>query len=380
MQAVTRPRIAAPAGFSLIELLIAMALTTVIMGATLAGLSDVMKGNDLVLAVAQMNNSLRTGADLMVRDFLQAGSGLPSSKTVMIPNGTGSVQVRLPGPPQPTPASPAMWLAPTGTQELPAVMPRAGAGPVVGGINTDVVTVLMADNAFIDLTPTAVTNTSVTMPATVNIASGPDRVAEGQLMMISKGSVNTLVQVTAVNTSTRVITFANNDSLRLNQSAALEGSLRALNGEEPLDNTGTTTVNEAAAATRISRMRMITYYLDITTPAQPRLVRRVNNGHDEDFDNTFGTAVATDVYDLQFTYDISNGTGNPGGVQMTATDMTGGGACGTGIACAPTQIRKINFRLTTRTMNQVSGPNRVLSNTLDSQVSLRAMAFVDRFR
>ena len=43
-------------------------------------------------------------------------------------------------------------------------------------------------------------------------------------MMISKGSVNTLVQVTAVDDVTRVLTFADGDSLRLNQSGAEKGT------------------------------------------------------------------------------------------------------------------------------------------------------------
>ena len=394
MEAVIRPRVADQAGFSLIELLVAMALTVMIMSATLAGLSDIMKSNQLVLDTAQMNNHLRTGADLMIRDFLQAGSGLPSSKTVMIPFGTGSSQVRLPGPLQPTPSSPATWLAPVGTQSISAVLPRPGAGPVINGTNTDVVTVLMADNTFVDVRLSAVTNTTATVcgPADTTTCTGwpftpaathPDRVARGQLMMLSKGSVNTLVQVTDVNQTTRVINFDNGDSLNLNQSAAIEGSLRNLNGEDPVDDASTTGVNEAAQATRISRMRMITYYLDTTNPTRPRLMRRVNNGHWQTFNNNLGTAVATDVYDLQFTYDISNGapppTGNPGGVEMTAADLGGSGRCSPN-PCATTQIRKINLRLTTRTMNQVSGQNRFMSNTLDSQVSLRAMAFVDRYR
>ena len=73
---------------------------------------------------------------------------------------------------------------------------------------------------------------------------------------------------------------------------------------------------------------MITYYLDATTdPIHPRLVRRVNNGHPTTFDNTLGTAVALDAIDLQFAYDISNGAGNPGDVEMVAADLTGTGAC-----------------------------------------------------
>ena len=76
-----------------------MGIFTVIMGATMAGLSDVIKGNETVLQMANMNNSVRAGMDLMVRDLLQVGSGLPAGHAVTIPNGAGAVPVRIPGPP-----------------------------------------------------------------------------------------------------------------------------------------------------------------------------------------------------------------------------------------------------------------------------------------
>ena len=60
--------LASAAGYSLIELARLMAIFTVIMGATMSGLSDVIKGNETVLQMANMNNSIRAGMDLMVRD------------------------------------------------------------------------------------------------------------------------------------------------------------------------------------------------------------------------------------------------------------------------------------------------------------------------
>jgi hypothetical protein len=79
---------------------------------------------------------------------------------------------------------------------------------------------------------------------------------------------------------------------------------------------------------------------------------------------------------LQFTYDLSNGTGNPGGVEMNGSDQGTGGSCSPA-ACAETQIRKVNVALESRS------PSRSTSYVhpmLRSQVSLRAMAFVDRYR
>jgi len=205
----------------------------------------------------------------------------------------------------------------------------------------------------------------------LNLASGPDRVETGQLMIISKGSFNTLVQVTAVDLAARRLTFSNGDSLNLNQTGAANGSLTAVNAQVPVN---------AAASTLISRVRMITYYIDATLdPNRPRLVRRVNNGHATSFDNSLGTAVAFDIADLQFAYDVSNGTGNPGNVEMTAADLAGGGAC-TPNPCGRTQVRKVNVEATGRSMNRLPPANQYFKNTLKSQVSLRGMAFVDKYR
>jgi hypothetical protein len=361
MRNVTRPGLAAAAGYSLIELIIAMGVFTVVMGATMAGLANVIQGNETVMTVAQINNSARAGMDLMVRDFLQVGSGLPSSHTVSIPNGPGSQPIRIPGPPG------SAFELPANTAVLPAVIPRSDVGKIIGGVKTDVVTVLMADNAFLDMALSAVTNTSVTVAAGPVIDAGPDRVMEGQLMLISKGSFNTLVQVTDFDEAGRVLTFGANDSLRLNQAGAANGNLTFLNAQDPVND---------PAATRISRMRMITYYLDDTDVNHPRLVRRVNNGHPEDFDNNLGTAVALDAVDLQFTYDISNGVGNPGGVEMDEDDLAGSGRCAPE-PCAETQVRKINIKMKSRATARNS---EYLFNVLESQVSLRAMAFVDRYK
>ena len=59
----------------------------------------------------------------------------------------------------------------------------------------------MADNTFLNVALSAVDDRPRwTSPPGPIIAAGPDRVSTGQLMMISKGSLTTLVQVTAVNT------------------------------------------------------------------------------------------------------------------------------------------------------------------------------------
>lgn len=372
MRTLLRPRQRrSESGYSLIELLVSLGIFTAIMGATLAGLSSANRANQLVIGMASMNSGLRAGMDLMTRDLLQVGSGLPPSHVIEIPSGPGASAISLPGPPG------TDFTLEEGRPDIPAVIPFPGGGPRIvpagasedGVVPTDVLIVLMADNAFLDVPLTAITATSIDVAAGPVLDVGPDRVTPGQLMMVTKGSATTLVQVTDVDVDARRLVFAEGDSLNLNQPGARFGTLAAVNAADPPNR---------PALTRVSRIRMITYYLDGTTdPARPRLVRRVNNGSPTVFDNdTLGTAVAMDVENLQFTFDIVDGETNPANVRMTAQDRDGTGRCNPN-ACEETQIRKVNIVLSGRTRNMDNG---VVRNMLTSQVSFRGMAFVDEYK
>ena len=75
--------------------------------------------------------------------------------------------------------------------------------------------------------------------------------------------------------------------------------------------------------TTATRVRMISYYIDNTDTAHPRLVRRINNGSPTSFDNTSGTTVAFDIDNLQISYDIADGVTNPANVRFMAADFAG---------------------------------------------------------
>ncbi|MGE3179727.1 MAG: type II secretion system protein J [Vicinamibacterales bacterium] len=368
MRNPTRPIVSTPRderGYSLIELIVSMGLMTVVMAATLGGLSDATKANDAVLNVTGMNSAIRAGMDLLVRDMLQVGSGLPPGHVIDVPSGAGATPILLPGPPG------SAFTLPAGSTDIPAVLPLPGAGPTIGGVATDVLITLTADNTFLNMALSAMTDTTVDIAAGPDLATGPDRVVPGQLMMLQKGSVTTLVQVTHVDLPNRRLTFADGDSLNLNQSAAAAGNLTALNAAEPAN---------TASAANISRVRMVSYYIDADTdPQHPRLVRRINNGHQTTFDNTLGNAVGMDIENLQFSFDLVDGIGNPANVRMDAADRAGTGRCAPEL-CVETQIRKVNIALTGRSQNAVNSTSRMFRNTLSSQVSFRGMAFVDEYR
>jgi hypothetical protein len=252
---------------------------------------------------------------------------------------------------------------------------------VVNGVATDVITTLAADSAFdqVRLTALAADGSSMTVDPAVSLTGGgASDIRPGDLIMLSKQSVSALAQVTRV--VGQQVFFDANDSLNLNQTAAAAGTVSVLQATAPAD---TPPVAPATfVTTQASRIRMISYYIDATTDAQrPRLIRRMNNGDPLTFNNNLGTAVAFDMEGLAITYDLVNGTTNPTNANMDGTDVTGGGggACAPA-ACSRNEIRKVNILLSGRSRVPLRLTRQFLRNRLQTQVSLRSLAFVDRYR
>lgn len=372
----SRIRNRADAGFTLVELIVSTAIMMVLVGATMTAMIQAINSNNTAHQLTSMNNNLRTGLDLMVRDMLQVGQGLPTGRLILTPSGANSVQINLPGPPIGAGVTTTYKNA-IGDTEMSAVTPGPGLGPIVNGVATDMITVLEADGSFDQVKLTALTQTNMSVDPAVDISTnGPNDVLPGQLMMLVKGSNSTLVQITRVDGDQRAF-FEAGDSLVLNQTAAEAGNIAALRAAPPSPDVQTPTF----IATTATRIRMISYYLDaVTTPGRPRLVRRMNNGDAMTFNNNLGNVVAFDVDNLTITYDLADGVTNPANVRMTASDLAGTGVCAPN-PCSVNQIRKVNILLAGRSQRPLAGSTgQFLHNSLSTQVSLRSLSFVDRYR
>lgn len=349
------------AGFTLMELLIATAMTLIIMGGALTAFRHAGTLNETSSLILEMNDSLRTASDLMVRDFIQVGQGLPSGKVIEKPNGGTATAVRRPGPAASLltfPVADANFAAvTTGAGLGPAYTEPTAAGGTLTGPATDIVTVIYADSQFDGLPCTIASNNltvTVASPPTVGAAliSGAgvlDPMLPGDLIMITgstAASGSTLMQVTAVNL--QVITMAVNDTMNLNQRIATavgDGTIVQLLPAVP-----------AATSAALSRIRMITFFVD-NSVEPPRLMRQLNY-------NTART-VAFGIDNVQLTYDIADGGTNPTNVKSPAN---------------PNQIRKVNLYLSARSRVRNSLTKQFMRNTLATQVALRSLAFVDRYR
>ncbi len=383
-------------GFTLVELLVTMAITTVILGATMTTMNDAIKITDSAIQLTNLNNGLRTSMDLVVRDLLQVGQGLPSGNVILVPTGNNSAAIRLPSPAGMTYYLGALGAPPEVLPTLTNVVPAAGTnppsisavipgpdmGPLVNNARTDMLITIAGDSAFdtIRLTALAADGTSMTVwngPAAnhgANISDGgADDIRVGDLIMLTRGSFSALVQVTAV--AGQVVTFAAADSLNLNQQAAADGTVTELRATPAPDVMPNPVPVPPVISTEATRIRMISYYIDATDPLRPSLMRQINN--------QAATAVAFDIENFQVTYDLADGVTNPANVRLVAADMASfpnvGGRCAPN-PCSPNQIRKVNVLMSGRSKTAMKGTRQYLRNRLLTQVSLRSLAFVDRYQ
>lgn len=341
-------------GFTLMELMVALAITLVIVGAALQAFLQARRASDTASQLVEMNDNLRAGLDLIVRDLIQTGQGLPSGKVIDKPSGTGAVPIVRPGPVA------AGLTFPVTDSEFPAVITGAGLGPAyrdgaATGPNTDIVTLVYVDSQFDGIACQIAANARVitVVPLAKNGGAditGPgvdDPVIAGDLIMVSgseAGGGSALVMPTDVQGQS--IHVDAGDPMGLNQQGtAAEGTLRQL----------LPTPAKATDAV-FSRIRMVTYFIDTSTDPS-RLMRQLNYGEPR--------AVANGVDNLQLSYDIADGVDNPTNVESPSV---------------PNQIRKVNLYLSARSRQVVQPSGRHLRNSISTQVSLRSLAFVDRYQ
>jgi len=328
-------------GFSAIELLAAVTVTIIVMIASLGAFNDGLGLNEKATLTADLGQNLQAGANLMVRDFVRAGLGIPTGG-IPIPTGAGALPVKRPGP-----KGTSLTFDPSATT-VASVNAGNDLGPTVIGRKTDIVNILCADNTLaLDQKPLksiASDGKSMIVDSGTPITGVDNAIRAGDLIMFSNALGNALQQVTSV--SGQTVQFQPSDSLNLNQASASQGSIRQLrdSGTYP--------------PTTATRVLMITYYLDTTTDAaNPRLVRQINNSP--------GQAVALVLEDMQMTFDLVDGVTNPTAVPAPSS---------------PNQIRKVNIVVTGRSSVPLRNTGEYMRRSLNTQVSLRSMSFIDRYR
>lgn len=373
-------------GFTLIEVLVAIAVTAIALAAGVLLFRNSIKANTNVTQASDMSDNMRAGLNFIVQDLIQTGTGIPTGGISIpnTPNVSGcNTGARVNRPPA------VLGLTFDGPNAanagcnviLPPIEPGNGLGPTVtspdgtSGPPSDIITILYADNTLaMDAKPIngpacpggSISPTGSTIkfdPACVTIGAAGIPVNPGDLLMIynANNSNGILQTVTAVGGQT--LNFAAGDAFNLNGRTTTEaaGTILSLQNGAPAAPDGT------YPATSCTRLWMITYYLDTTTdPRHPRLMRAVNFNTPQPVAETFEN--------LQFTFNLADGT-TPAPVNQPAVPTVP----------APSgdnenQIRSVNIYLGARTNTTAAASGRYGRTNLATQVALRSMAYFNTYK
>lgn len=398
-------------GFSLIELMMALALGLIITGAAVKLYSYGMDATWVVQQRAELQQDLRATEDMLLKDISLAGAGLTQlpGESVPLPYGTLPIYGCSAGPVCPPKGSlnyPCIGGACGATYPptLYPIMPayQAGITPPGSATASDIITVVYSDTNLA-LNCYSGTANPITFNATGNVLTfmAPPNpppascilpqgiiypqalnntvngLQAGDLVMVGPSTTGLLGvgEVTLVSGpvgtptpcsgspcaggSQYVVTFANNDTLNLNQS----GTTNDL-----------TQTKASAAGVPVTRIFVITYYLQNWTDAAgyvTTILYRQVNGQP-------AVPLADNIANMQFTYDTYNSNG-------TLDNADGNGGETLVPPVSPSLIRKVNIvHLTVH--GQLYGNKSSLMATqgfqsfdVQTSISARNMSYNNRY-
>ncbi|HME36106.1 MAG TPA: prepilin-type N-terminal cleavage/methylation domain-containing protein [Candidatus Sulfotelmatobacter sp.] len=344
-------------GFSLMELMVAMALGLLVMTAMASLFKSGMNSVMLVTQRAENQQDMRAAVDMMTKDLSLAGAGLPSGG-IQLPTGVGSSLSKFGCDQGGTchitsfnyPGNYMYGIIPGYLDgvEAGAVIPMAPAPAV-----NDAVTVVYCDYGFPYLFENTVTinatGTSVTFTPSVAYPSPPlitaaGGIQKGDLIMFSNNLGTAVGEATTVSNAgtTGTIAFTDLDPLNINQSTATFNNIKAIAG---------------GANTVAYRLFAVTYYLTVPAAGQtPRLMRQING--------LTPVPVADDIINLQVAYDTYNTT--TGALDANQANPLGVGE-------SPNNIQKINLVVMGQSI--INNGNKSQNMYLATDISARNMAF-----
>ncbi|MGA7623214.1 MAG: prepilin-type N-terminal cleavage/methylation domain-containing protein [Candidatus Acidiferrales bacterium] len=398
-------------GFSLLELMVSMAIVVTVVGAAIGALVQAQRATEAVAFEANDQENVRAGMHFMVRDIAQAGEGIPQGGIAVPNSGAAGISAIIrPGMsagvifPNAAPIPPNFA---GGFPSLTALVAGSQIGQVGKGVNpvtnavlpgnpTDVINVVYADDVLRDAavptphhlydfpiyqpTPPAQTCNAgaasssavidpngafvILDPACFLMPGAANPITVGNLIMFQNQNGTALEYVTSV--AGQKISFAGGDPAGLNATGQPAGTVTQLGpgGVFP--------------PTTITRVWMVAYYLDSTTsPSHPQLIRQVNYpNYPAGAPVNPPTAIADNIELLSFSYDIT-----------ASNDPLGTYPVGPGNAPSPVspdtanQIRAVNIFLAGRSdqaYSPVASP-QFLRNNLSTQVSVRSLSFTNTF-
>jgi type II secretory pathway pseudopilin PulG len=370
-------------GFSILELIVAMALGLVLLGAATQLFTTGMKTTALVSNRTEMQQNVRAALDLIAKDVSMAGAGLPPGGLQLPANAgstatnfgcdqTGLCYVTAHAYPTGTVGSAANPPATPISNYMFGIIPGPGNGLqlpqttiAATGRTPDSITVVYVDYGFplqqftgaLNATGTTLTlNPPVPQPVTTPDATDAGvGIKIGDLLLVTTSKGTEVGEVSAVSPLAihgATVTFTNADPLNFNQTGAASNNMTSI-------------VPPAVPAPTVTARRLlaITYFIQIpASTGTPRLMRQVNGNLPQ--------PVADNIIDMQFSYDLCDPT--TGGATCAATRNPLGGNY------SPNQIHKVNFQIMGQSL--LSNGKDWQNMQLSTAVSARNLTYKDRYQ
>ena len=373
-------------GFTLIELMVAMGITLVALAATMIAFKDATNTNQSVTLKSDISDNLRAGVNLIEQDLIQAGTGIPTGG-IPVPYTPGPATcLGSGGAPINRPNLTGGLTFPVCNVSLNAIEPGWQLGPPItspdsiAGANTDLITMLYVDNTLalnsrmvnepaIGANPgcpagsiTSNGQTVVFDPTCVLFSPTGVQINSNDLIMFTNGQGNAIQEVTSV--AGQTLKFVGGDGLNLNARNDPQGTMFQLENTNLV--AGKNVPNGTFPPTTATRIWMISYYLDdVADPLHVRLIRRINWLNQA---SILGQPVGETIENLQFKYNFVDGVTNPSGQSSIPVGQS------------ESLIRSVDVILGARSTNAWTQTHKYLRSNFMTQVSLRSMAYVNRYK
>ena len=254
----------------MVEVLIAMALGTLVVGAAIALFTQSMQSTWMFTQRSEMQQGMRAGLNAMAQDLSIAGTGFPQGG-VPLPSGTGSTASRfacdMNGPIVAGVSTPKCYVTePALGQRLYAINPGKQVGPTINGNVNDAVTLVYSDSQL-DLTGctakvTTRNNTGIVItlsacPVGVTPFDPTQGILVGDVILLTQVGTSTIAAGVVTAVANPTLSFSAGDPLNFNQPGAASGGPNSL----PLNSTAV-----------LTRLDLISYY--IYSPAGVPILER----------------------------------------------------------------------------------------------------------
>ncbi|MFV0390123.1 MAG: type II secretion system protein J [Pyrinomonadaceae bacterium] len=276
-------------GFSVIELMIVMVISTVVLASTFTLMGGTMRSASTNYELTTASQEFRISQEMLNRDFISLADGLVGVSAVWIPTDFATKYLTVRPASEIDPGSTG-FVSATSTisdNDVPAGTTIDNNGTTENLLpGSDRVTIMTNDNTF---APVEVPWGSYSFSEN-KIWINPSRINDfkvGEFYCFVAGGTAIFAVVTSVNTGNNTVVFDAGDTFGINR----------------LGVTGTVAIGTSYGMVPavLKRIQMITYFLD----DKNRLIRRVWGVNDKPF---IENVVAEHVHSLQFKYTMDPGT------------------------------------------------------------------------